>query len=243
MDPCPAGTAQYTVRQGDTLWRIAQQFKTNVESIRSLNPELSQDMLFIGQTLCLPHHTIAQSGMVISELSLSNHLRMLWTQHVYWTRLFIVSSLFNLPDAEPVTNRLLRNPKDFADALRPIYGDMAAAKFSDLLTAHLTIAAQLVKAAAAGDHAAAAQYERQWYSNADDIARVLSQLNPYWSEQEWRRLLYDHLAMTKQEAVDYITHQYSNSISTFDRIEKEALVMADYMTAGIRNQYPGVFTA
>ena len=151
--------------------------------------------------------------------------------------------VLNLPDAEPVTNRLLRNPKDFADALRPIYGDAAAASFSELLTAHLTIAAQLVKAAASGNNTAAAQYEQQWYANADEIAGFLSRINPYWSEQQWRRLLYDHLAMTKKEAVDYIKRNYSDSISTFDQIEKEALEMADYMTSGIKSQFPGYFVA
>ncbi len=110
---------------------------------------------------------------------------MLWEQHVYWTRLFIISTVFGLPDAEAVTNRLLQNPKDFAAVLLPLYGESIAAKFSELLTSHLTIAAQLVKAAVANDSNAAAQYEKEWYANADDIAEFLSRINPNWSKQEW----------------------------------------------------------
>lgn len=243
MAPCPTGTMTYTVREGDTLWLIAQRFNTNIDIIRHLNPETDAHTLYVGQVLCLPARSVHHGDTVISESGLSKYLRMLWEQHVYWTRLFIISTVFNLPDAALVTQRLLRNPKDFGDALRPIYGDEAASKMTELLTAHLTIAAQLTKAALAGNNTAAAQLEKQWYANADDIAKALSQINPHWSEQEWRRLLYDHLAMTKKEAVDYVAKSYGDSISTFDQIEKEALEMADYMATGIRDQFPDSFVA
>ena len=45
-----------------------------------------------------------------------------------------------------------------------------AARFDSLLTSHLVIAAELVKAAKAGDSRAAADAERRWYANADEIA-------------------------------------------------------------------------
>jgi hypothetical protein len=122
-----------------------------------------------------------------------------------------------------------------------IYGDNIASRFSDLLTSHLTIAAELVKAALANDSNAAARYEKQWYANADEIAAFLGQINPYWSKQEWQRLLYDHLAMTKKEAVDYLTQKYTDSVTTFDKIEKEALDMAEYMSTGIVQQFPRHF--
>lgn len=48
------------------------------------------------------------------EICLINQLRMLWEQHVYWTRFFIISTASDLDDLEPVTNRLLQNPGDFA---------------------------------------------------------------------------------------------------------------------------------
>ncbi len=176
-----------------------------------------------------------------TQQTLSNRMRLLWEQHVYWTRLFILSIAFGLPDVEFVTNRLLRNPKDFEAALKPFYGGNIAAKFAELFTSHLTIAAELVMAAKAGDNAAAADAERRWYANADEIAAFLSSINPYWSAQEWRKMLYDHLAMTKTEAVDILTQKYEDSINTFDRIEQQALMMADVMTQGLVKQFPQQF--
>jgi LysM repeat protein len=50
----PAGTiAAYTVQDGDTLFSIALQFDTDVETLRSLN-NLSDDLLQVGQVLQVP---------------------------------------------------------------------------------------------------------------------------------------------------------------------------------------------
>ena len=215
----------------------------------SANPMLNENNLRIGQVICIPkkcrtQHMPSQSiteCISKTQLTLSNHMRLLWSQHVYWTRLFILSTAFELPDVEYVTNRLLRNPKDFEAAMKPFYGERIAAKFAELLTSHLTIAAELVMAAKAGDNAAAADAERRWYANADEIAAFLSSINPYWSAQEWRKMLYDHLAMTKTEAVDILTQKYENSINTFEQIEQQALTMADVMTQGLVKQFPQLF--
>ncbi|SBV96141.1 hypothetical protein KL86CLO1_10737 [uncultured Eubacteriales bacterium] len=226
---------------------IAQRFHTTVQALMSANPSIRATDLRIGQIIYLPEGCRLPPlrppcrGISASEQTLSNHMRLLWEQHVYWTRMLILSIAFSLPDADFVAARLLRNPKDFAAALRPFYGETLTAKFAELFTAHLTIAAELVKAAKAGDSAAAADAERRWYANADQIAAFLGRINPYWSEQEWRKMLYDHLAMTKTEAVEILTQKYEDSINTFEMIEQEALMMADEMTQGIVKQFPQHF--
>lgn len=247
MPPCPAGTYPYTIQSGDSLWLIAQRFHTGIQEIVSANPGLDVNALYIGQGICIPQNrgrTPTQPvpmGISNAEQILSNHMRLLWEQHVYWTRMVILSMVFGLPDTEFVTNRLLQNPKDFEAALKPFYGQDIAAGFEKLFTSHLTIAAELVKAAKAGDSAAAADAEKRWYANADQIAAFLGRINPYWSAQEWRKMLYDHLAMTKTEAVDILTHKYADSIGIFDTIERQALAMADKMTQGIVRQFPRSF--
>lgn len=168
-------------------------------------------------------------------------MRLLWEQHVYWTRLVISGIVFDSPDLQQSSARLLKNPRDFADVLEPYYGKKAAAKFTELFTSHLTIAAQLVTELKEGNKAKAAQTERSWYENASQIARFLAEINPYWSMREWKEMLYSHLRMTKNEAAAFLSKDYAASVAVFDKIEQEALEMADTMTRGIVAQFPLTF--
>lgn len=171
------------------------------------------------------------------QLQLMNTLRRLWMEHVMWTRSFIISTAFNLPDLEYVTNRLLCNPDDFSDVLRTFYGAERAMIFENLLTEHLKIGAQLVNAAKAGDTATADEVRREWYDNADDIAEFLSEINPYWSRLAWQTMFYDHLKMTENEAGQILKGQYEAGIAEFDAIQRQALEMGDYMANGIIKQF------
>lgn len=178
-----------------------------------------------------------QKCIKLSKLDLNNKIRMLWEQHVAWTRMLITSIVFDLPDTDLITNRLLQNPIHFEKALRPFYGDNISSQFSNLLRNHLIIAAQLVKSAKAGDSKGAANAEKEWYDNADEIAAFLSSINPYWYQNQWRDMLHKHLELTKSEAVHMLNKDYASSISEYDEIERQALEMADVMTKGIIKQF------
>ena len=111
-------------------------------------------------------------------------MRLVWEQHVYWTRLTIISLAINLPDVSFTTARLLRNATYMGNLLKPFYGDRIAARLSNLIRKHLVIAVELVKAAKAGNQKAAAA-ERRWYANGEEISDFLSTINPYISENKF----------------------------------------------------------
>lgn len=167
--------------------------------------------------------------------------RLLWLEHVNWTRMTIISIVFGLPDLPFVQERLLRNATDLGNCLRPFYGDQIADRYTELIKEHLVIAAQLVTAAAKGDAATAATKEKEWYRNADDIALFLSRINPYLSKEEVQKMFYSHLALTKQEAVTMIQKDYQADVKVFDEIEAEVLAMSDMIAGAIVMQFCYLF--
>ncbi|MFJ8512501.1 hypothetical protein [Lysinibacillus xylanilyticus] len=167
--------------------------------------------------------------------------RILWMEHVNWTRMTIISIVFGLPDLPFVQERLLQNATDLGNCLRPFYGDQIADRYAELIKEHLLIAAQLVTAAAKGDTATADAKEKEWYSNADDIAVFLNQINPYLSVEEVQKMFYTHLALTKKEAVTMIQKNYQEDIQVFDDIEAEALAMSDMIASAIVMQFCYLF--
>lgn len=172
-----------------------------------------------------------------SASNLKAAMRTLWEQHITWTRMTITSLVFNLPDVNLVVERLLRNPGDQGKVLALFYGQQIGDEYARLLKEHLTIAADLVKAAIAGDNAKVAQLDKDWHRNADDIAKFLSKINPFINEQSMRKMFYEHLALTKLEAVCMITKNYKEEIAVYDQIESQALMMADAISEAVARQF------
>jgi len=128
MSPCPIGTFPYTIKPGDTLWLLSQQYNTTVDAIVAANPGVDPNKLLAGQVICIRYG----NGISKAEVDLKSEMRMLWEQHVAWIRMTIISIATNLPDLDLVINRLLRNATDMAAAFKPFYGDEKASKFGSL---------------------------------------------------------------------------------------------------------------
>ncbi len=176
-----------------------------------------------------------------SSLNLKTDMRKLWEDHVAWTRMYIVSALGNLEDVGQVAERLLRNQEDLGNAIKPLYGKEAGDKLTVLLKDHILIAADLVKAAKESNGTQAAEAEKKWYANADDIATFLSGANPNWPKQTLVNLLYAHLAMTKDEVVARLNKDYKAEITAYDKGREHMLMVADVLTDGIVKQFPEKF--
>jgi len=112
--------------------------------------------------------------------------------------------------------------------------------FTNLLTEHLVLAAQIVEAAKAGNNSRVALLQRKWLQNANQIAELLSDINNQ-SEREWRNMMQEHLRLVYNEAVNYLTGNYAAGVAVYDEIEKQTLEMADMMARGIFKQFPKRF--
>lgn len=163
---------------------------------------------------------------------------MLWEQHSTWTGMAITSIVLKLPNEEFVVARLLQNPVDFKKALSYFYDIAIALNFEKLLTEHLQLASEVIKATMDGDTYKAADLEKEWYGNADEISTLLGSINPYWSSEVWIKMFYEHLGIVKTQALDMINKNYKEAVDSQDLLEIGTLEMADIMYCGIIKQFP-----
>ncbi|MSU03558.1 LysM peptidoglycan-binding domain-containing protein, partial [Tissierella pigra] len=54
---CPTGSFPYTIKSGDTLYKLAITYNTTVEAIMAINPGINPNNLQIGQVICIPQGT------------------------------------------------------------------------------------------------------------------------------------------------------------------------------------------
>jgi hypothetical protein len=169
---------------------------------------------------------------------LKTAMRKLWSDHVIWTRQYIVSAALGDPSADAASKRLLKNQEDLGNAIVPYYGAAAGAKLTDLLKQHILIAVDLVAAAKAGDATKQADADKRWHDNAAQIATFLSGANRHWPRQTLVDMLNNHLALTTREAVDRLKQNWTDDVEAFDAIYNQAMMMADALTDGIAKQFP-----
>ena len=174
-------------------------------------------------------------------LSLTTAMRKLWSDHVIWTRLYIMEAVAGAADAEAAATRLLKNQEDIGNAIVSFYGAEAGAALTDLLKSHILIAVDLVGAAIAGDSQRFASEDKRWDDNADEIAAFLAGANPNWPAKDVRDLLGQHLVLTKGEAVARLEKNWEVDVAAFDDIFTEILTMADALSEGIIKQFPERF--
>jgi len=173
--------------------------------------------------------------------SLTIGMRKLWADHVIWTREYIVAAVAGTPDAEAAAARLLRNQEDIGNAIVPYYGRAAASALTGLLRQHILIAVDLVAAAKGGNEAKFKEADARWSKNVVEIADLLSGANPHWPKKDLLDLLNLHLGLTKGEAVARLKKDWAADVQAFDDIFTEINTVADALTAGIIQQFPGQF--
>jgi len=175
------------------------------------------------------------------QFGLMSNMRLVWEQHVYWTRMLLISIAERLKDQTEVTNRLLQNPYDIAQIYADYYPAEDASKIAQLLTEHLQIGAELITALRDKKTEEAHNLTNQWYINADKMAEAFSSINPYYDREELLKMLYKHLELTTQEVAMRIAGNYKADIEAFDKVEQEAIAMADYFSIGIIKQFQNKF--
>lgn len=182
--------------------------------------------------------TVATTAAPMGSTNLHDAMRRLWSDHVVWTRQYIVAAVAGDPSATTALNRLMKNQEDIGNAVKPFYGDANGAKLTDLLKQHISIAGELVAAAKAGDQAKQTDADKRWHDNAAEIAMFLSGANPNWTKDALLSMLNNHLALTTQEAVNRLTQKWAEDQASFDSIYSQAMEMADALSGGIAKQFP-----
>jgi hypothetical protein len=172
---------------------------------------------------------------------LKSGMRMLWEDHITWTRNVIFNIIDELPGTDAAVGRLLQNQADIGNAIKPYYGEAAGNQLTSLLREHITIAAALLTALDDGNTAALNTANTQWLDNADAIATFLSTANKAWPLEEMKMMMREHLSLTTQEALARKQGNYAADVAAYDAVHEQILQMADMLAEGILQQFPNRF--
>ena len=183
----------------------------------------------------------APEQQTAAATALRQAMRKLWTDHVVWTRGYIVAAVGDQPDAQAAAARLMKNQEDIGAAVAGYYGKPAGDRLTALLKDHIAIAVDIIKFAKAGDKASQELANTKWLRNAEDIADFLSKANPNWPRAVLVKMMNMHLSTTTDEVVARLTKNWDADTRAYDAVYEHILAMADALSDGIIKQFPEKF--
>lgn len=188
-----------------------------------------------------PEKPATLSSNITASETLRRDMRKLWSDHVFWTRDYVVAAVADQPDAAAAAARLLKNQEDIGNAVATYYGKAAGDKLTAFLKEHILIAVDLVKAAKVHDQAKFQEADQKWDRNAEDIAEFLSKANPNWPKATLLEMMKMHLMTTKTEVTARLNHNWDEDVKAFDAVYDHILKMSDTLSDGIIKQFPKKF--
>ena len=229
--------------QDEATARLKQDWKADVDAFDQIFTEILTvaDVLSDGLMKQFPDRFGKGGPSSDKATSLRLAMARLWSDHVIWTRQYIISAVADAPDTEQAAARLLKNQDDIGAAVGSVYGDAAGAKTTELLKQHIMIAVDIVDAAKKGDDNRFQDANARWDRNAEEIAALLSSANPNWPKADVTDLLMQHLNLTRQELTAHMHKKRKQDVEAFDQILTEILTVADVLATGIVRQFPDKF--
>ena len=181
------------------------------------------------------------TSLTPAAATLRQDMRKLWTDHVIWTRDYIIAATGSQPDAPAAAARLMKNQDDIGAAVAGFYGKPAGDALTVLLKDHIAIAVDIITFAKAGDKAAQQQSDAKWKKNGEEIAGFLAKANPNWPRATLVSMMNMHLATTTAEVVARLTKDWDADAKAFDAVHDHILKMSDALSDGIIKQFPEKF--
>ncbi len=229
--------------KNEVVARLQEKYDDDVEAFDQIYTEILtvSDVLSDGLAKQFADRMGTTNGTSENALSLRLAMRRLWSDHVVWTREYLVAAVADRPDAEQAAGRLLRNQDDIGSAVVPFYGEAAGEALTALLRQHIMIAVDIIDAAKKGDDSRFEDSNDKWDRNAEELAGLLSSANPNWPQPDVHDLLMQHLNLTRSEVVARLAKSHHDDVEAFDQIYTEILTLADVLSDGLIRQFPERF--
>lgn len=175
------------------------------------------------------------SDITSGQLNLIFRSRIIWRDLATWIRAYLVSIYAGFGNQDAVMQRLNRIPIEFGNIFKIVFGDQITEKYTNLISDSIKTLESLITAQINGDANAVNEYTKQLYENADQRAALLSKINPFWQESEWKNLLYEFIRLTIEESTTFLNKEYTRNIAVFDSILSHTSIMGDYYSQGLLN--------
>ena len=159
----------------------------------------------------------------------------LWLDYFFWLRYYITGLMLDQVGLSYAASRAFRNASDFADFLRPFYGEAVSAQVEALFNEHVQSLSEIATVVKSGyDYSV---LRENFYQNANDIARLFAEINPYWDEETWLALLQARYDVEETLILRLRNRDIEGATTLYDYGYGVVQEIASYMAEGLSRQF------
>lgn len=166
--------------------------------------------------------------------NLTQEMRLAWLDLIYWTRMYLMSVSAGTNDQQDIEERVLQAADEITDVFADFLPIATTRQLRNLLMEHVELTNELIRMSKEGDVENYDALIKEWYGNANQLAELFGQINPYFSGRETRNILLNYLDLAREAIEQQMSGEYGQSIETFRDMKKHVLDMADYFARGLR---------
>ncbi len=175
------------------------------------------------------------------EKQLSNYLRKLFAEHALWTKNYMNSFLTNAPNIDDTAKRVQKNQEQIGRALGMWYGTDAGKKIGQLFLKHISYFELMLKEMLEKNKNGSIIAEKRWHDATNQLVDYITSINPKINVTALSQNFKTYNENITSAATAKYRKKHSEEITSFDKINNQAEVIADMLTEGIVKHFPSQF--
>ncbi len=223
---------------GDTLYRLAQKYKTTVPMILLANPGVNPYNLQVGTRLriCKGNQFVERPSM--DEIQMMGDLKKVILQYVGWLKMYLVSLSQSAARQREVAQKAEQAAGNIVDLFALFYPDAMISNLRQMLARQYTLdLMSLANAVNNRDTLAQEQFEERVSEHAEKVAQLLSQYNRNFSEERLEDWLEELPKVVERIVTATKNADDMGEFSGFDSLDDWASELAEYLSEGLRKEF------
>lgn len=228
----------HEIVRGDTLYRLAQKYRTTVPLILLANPGVDPYNLQEGMRLKICKGNLFPEKPSADEIQMMNDMNKAMLQYAGWLKLYLVSLSQSAARQRDVAQRAEQAAGNVVDIFALFYPDAMITKLRDLFVRKYTL--ELMSYANAvnnRDTMAAEDFEERVSDHAEKIAALLAQYNRYYDEDRLEEWLEQAPEVMEQIVVAAAGGDTVAEFAGFDKLDQWAAALGMYFSDGLRKEF------
>ena len=228
----------HEIVRGDTLYRLAQKYRTTVPLILLANPGIDPYKLQVGTRLKICKGNWFPEKPSMDEIQMSNDLLKAWLEYVGWLKVYLLSLQGTAARQREAAQMTEKAANGIIDVFAAFYPEAVTMKLREHFGRGYTLdAMSYANALNNRDTMAAEEFKERVSNHAEEIAELLAQYNRFYSKEN----IEDALEQLPEVAEQIVAAMRSGDVTAefkgYETLDMWAGEIAGYLAEGLRKEF------